>query len=154
MQYYQRNHDQVAFWNPIPAADCSSEGAWQQYFAEHSLETAAGRRLDLGIFFKDRPDRLAGTLECRNISPRLIPAVKSVFFNRLSAERVSGPDAGSFCSRPAQLPFFCPVRISENNRPSMWERPDRSRRPAGNSWVSGTKEQKRQSIWIHEHGLT
>ena len=69
MQYYQRNQDQIGAWNPAPAAKLYDSAAWHRLFAENRLDESAGRRLDLGIFYKDRPKWLAGTIECKNITP-------------------------------------------------------------------------------------
>jgi ribosomal-protein-alanine N-acetyltransferase len=69
MAYYRRNQDLIAAWNPGPAVSLDEMADWQRLFAVNRSEQTAGRRLDLGLFFKDRPQWLAGTIECKNIAP-------------------------------------------------------------------------------------
>ena len=67
MDYYQRNIDHLYAWNPAPALDLSTKAGWQSLFAAKRRELSAGSRLDFGIFLKDRPQWMAGTIECRAI---------------------------------------------------------------------------------------
>jgi len=69
MQYHLRNQEQIGNWNPVPVDEHSREADWHHFFAENLADEAAGHRLYLGLFFKDRPQWLAGTIECKNIAP-------------------------------------------------------------------------------------
>ncbi len=67
--YVQRNREHIYTWNPMPAEDIGSLSGWQRIMAASRREQAAGRRLDFGIFLKDRPQKMVGLIECREIKP-------------------------------------------------------------------------------------
>ena len=69
LDYYERNQAHLLAWNPMPEAGLTGSSGWQRLIAASQSGMADGSRLDFGLFLKDRPERLVGTVECRSIMP-------------------------------------------------------------------------------------
>jgi [ribosomal protein S5]-alanine N-acetyltransferase len=69
VDYAERNRDFLTRWNPAMTDDSTNLAGWQRLAAGSIRDLAAGRRLFLGLFLKDQPTRLVGTIDFRSIMP-------------------------------------------------------------------------------------
>ncbi|HBP37515.1 MAG TPA: hypothetical protein DD640_02010 [Clostridiales bacterium] len=68
-EYYDRNLGHLYAWNPVPVADLGQADGWRLLYAALAQDPGGARRLDWGVFLRDRPQHLVGTVECRNLLP-------------------------------------------------------------------------------------
>ncbi|MEA4888438.1 MAG: GNAT family N-acetyltransferase [Clostridiaceae bacterium] len=64
--YTLRNLDYLSAWNPV-ADNLTQDAGWLEKIARSERDEAAGTAVLRGLFLPDRPDYLAGTVECRDI---------------------------------------------------------------------------------------
>ncbi len=69
VDYSERNRDYLAVWNPAFTQDMAGLDGWQRLIAGAVRDLAGNRRLFLGVFLPDQPDRLVGTIDFRSIQP-------------------------------------------------------------------------------------
>ncbi len=64
--YTRRNLEYLSAWNPV-ADNLTQDAGWLDKIARSERDEAAGTAVLRGLFLPDRPDYLAGTVECRDI---------------------------------------------------------------------------------------
>lgn len=66
LAFIGRNQADLGAWNPMPSA-LERESGWLDWIARSVRDEAANRGLKMGLFLPDRPDYLAGFVECTHI---------------------------------------------------------------------------------------
>ncbi len=68
-EFVQRNRQQITAFNPLDLSPEAKSGDWHHFLAASRAQFEQGRRMTLGIFLVDRPDFLAGCIDCTDILP-------------------------------------------------------------------------------------
>jgi ribosomal-protein-alanine N-acetyltransferase len=67
VDYFTRNQNHLGAYNPALPEELMTIKYWQKQLMHRQLESAHGRAVNLGIFLKDRPNKLIGCIDLRDV---------------------------------------------------------------------------------------
>ncbi len=67
VQYFSVNDEHLSAYNPSLPISFQSEIYWRKHLMKAQFDNGRGITLNIGIFLRDRPDKLIGCLEVRDI---------------------------------------------------------------------------------------
>ncbi|NLW10759.1 MAG: GNAT family N-acetyltransferase [Clostridiaceae bacterium] len=67
VQYFSENNEHLIAYNPTLPTSLQTDSYWRRHLLRAQNDNERGITMNIGIFLKDRPDKLIGCLEIRDI---------------------------------------------------------------------------------------